>query len=855
MSSPTTTTTTTTETTATTSTPTDSFDGDNNEKKMTATATSTNLVVDTGLVNGAVDVAGAAGADAVTTADFGDGEENNTAADHIDTAFSSASATSAAAAAAVSATCGDGGGSDAASAFFTMDYNKALGGLGIPNKRGGSEETDDTTASGSTSTTTGGRYFEPSDFLPQQNWEYLTDQFDKNNMGPLGLAVVATAGSVVCFHPLVIVAGVVTALGTFQAAAAGHDWCNSSSSGSGGLSSDRAATLPLPSPTATAAASAEQGNRKEGNRNDHTVDLDSAFCHCFPISFSGTTTTTQPSDAQATGHDANKQVHNGLQQQQQSIDDYQNDTTSSSRASNGKVYTYRQMSQITFSDDSIMYPPVITTTPTTAATKENSTRLSSSQQPPLNESKSHVQPSSIQIESQHTTESQNNSTPNRTQMDVKSSLEFVQQFYPTLGVQSSVQNVEFHGLNAKEFFDVFFADDAPFGFEAFHKARKDKDVEYGQWETLEDVLKPCLLPTAPSVSSKSSTHSATATIPPIQERVVTYQAKTNSMFGPPFAPTTKIQRAMQVSKKMLMLEIKTTLADIPFADRFYLMERWVVTSEKETDKKNKGTTPTKKSSRSTSCACLSVTSQVFFTQSCPFESTVHKESAKQINQICKQWNEMAQEALKRTEETRRQRLEDEKVENLNDDDEDSIDDTEDGTTSSSDGDQTVPTSYPPTSDGEIEIEHVSRQKSWVVGDAQPVVIDAEYDDNPINPIKALASILTDPVAPPSTSSSSAPSSWRSSFQRRTSSKSINTNNDKMGGSERIGPHRRLSRPFSNMMRNRTSSSDLVQSNSSNNDGSKSKTLSTPNYTQLQDESSLPVLEILGLNLDDCSSAH
>lgn len=680
------------------------------------------------------------------------------------------------AAAVPSVDCRGGADVDAASEFFAMtsSLDKALQRLSTARPR--ADTADETvsqasmsTGAGSGSTTTA-RYFEPSDFLPQQNWEYLTQQLvDRDSVGPLGVAMVA-AGSVACFHPLVFVAGVITAFGTLHAAGAAHDWCNGGSAAAANTTAN----------TTTAAAVTASPAARDGNHGDGIVDLDSTFCYCFPFTSYATTATPTTSAVAVGAHDTKKTDLHGQQPSQSanggtSTDNNHDESCSASNSStcadHPKAYTYRQMSQITFSDDSIIYPP------TTAGT--NVVPQMSLSPSPL--------PSPEQMNSQHVGErTKGSSRHRRKQMDAKSALEFVKQYYPPLDVQSSIQNVEFHGLTAREFFDVFFADDAPFGFEAFHKIRKDKDVEYGQWETLNDVLKPCLLPTAPSKSDVSNPSTA---MPPIQERVVKYEARTNSMFGPPFAPTTKVQRAMQVSKKMLVLEVKTTLREIPFANRFYLMERWVVTSESQpNDQKSGGSGKFK----SASCAYLTVTSQVFFTQSCPFESTVHKESSKQINDICTQWNKMAQEALKLTEQTRRQRLQEEKMENLEDDD----DDDEDGTAGSSEGDQSLPTSSPPIGLDEIEIEHIGRQQSWVVGDARP---QKHADQNGVdNPITALASIVTDPdVVVPHVRSSS--SSWRSTFQRREASG--NSNN-----ADKAGPRRRLSKSISNMIRTRVSSS-------------------------------------------------
>ena len=234
---------------------------------------------------------------------------------------------------------------------------------------------------------------------------------------------------------------------------------------------------------------------------------------------------------------------------------------------------------------------------------------------------------------------------------------WVKETFPVLPI-IALQNVEFRGLNANEFFDVFFADDAPFGFPAFHLLRRDKEVQYSSWKTGVTSTNPIPSP----IASK--------------EREVQYHAKTNSFLGPAYAPTKKIQRAYFVSKKMLVIEIRTTLHDIPFSKQFYLVERWIIDGTRSgegisrSNSKNVGS-PRNKNKRheshsakaSSHCVYLTVSSRVYFTQECPFESAVRKESTKQVCEISKCWNAMAQAGLKRTEESRRKRLRQKEEEN------------------------------------------------------------------------------------------------------------------------------------------------------------------------------------------------
>eukprot|EP00531_Pseudo-nitzschia_arenysensis_P014773 CAMPEP_0116141534 /NCGR_PEP_ID=MMETSP0329-20121206/14432_1 /TAXON_ID=697910 /ORGANISM="Pseudo-nitzschia arenysensis, Strain B593" /LENGTH=619 /DNA_ID=CAMNT_0003636721 /DNA_START=205 /DNA_END=2064 /DNA_ORIENTATION=- len=230
--------------------------------------------------------------------------------------------------------------------------------------------------------------------------------------------------------------------------------------------------------------------------------------------------------------------------------------------------------------------------------------------------------------------------------------QWAKEHFPVLPIVA-LENVEFRGLNANEFFDVFFADDAPFGFPAFHILRRDKEVQYSCWNT------GC-------ASNDPDRNIELPSFIATKEREVQYHAKTNSFLGPAFAPTKKLQRAYFVSKKMLVIEIRMTLHDIPFSKQFYLIERWVIdgtrtgsdsisrtNSRKEKRKQNNVNSPISLSSH---CVYLTVSSEVYFTEECAFESAVKKESTKQVCEISKCWNAMAQAGLKRTEETRTRRL-------------------------------------------------------------------------------------------------------------------------------------------------------------------------------------------------------
>ncbi|KAL3936234.1 MAG: hypothetical protein SGBAC_008405 [Bacillariaceae sp.] len=212
----------------------------------------------------------------------------------------------------------------------------------------------------------------------------------------------------------------------------------------------------------------------------------------------------------------------------------------------------------------------------------------------------------------------------------KEALTWVHRFYPALA-ECAKENVTLVGLSALEFFNVFFADNAPFTFEELQRKRHDKDIHYGKWEQLENVKQASLHPESCRDLNLS-----------MKERLLRFKTKTNSFFGPPYADATKSHRALVASKKLLVLEATTTLKEVPFCERFFVMERWVVTAEKIDDVYH---------------ATLSIYFEVIFVESCPFESQIISSSKKTFLEIADTWLTMAQQALKQTEEARSKRLE------------------------------------------------------------------------------------------------------------------------------------------------------------------------------------------------------
>lgn len=203
-----------------------------------------------------------------------------------------------------------------------------------------------------------------------------------------------------------------------------------------------------------------------------------------------------------------------------------------------------------------------------------------------------------------------------------------------------VTDRELIGLNVIEFFRVFFGDDAPYSFKEFQKKRGDLDINYGRWS--DEVAKGPLSLHPPSTAGDFPFD--TTPYLSYRTRTLNFRAKTNnsSLLGPAFATTTKVQRLLIISKRCAVLEMKTTLRDIPFADRFFVLERWVLHAKKD--------------DHGLYTIFLSISTGVVFTGTCPFESPIKTRSAAAVSDVVNAWCAMASEALKLTEKTKNSRL-------------------------------------------------------------------------------------------------------------------------------------------------------------------------------------------------------
>jgi hypothetical protein len=198
--------------------------------------------------------------------------------------------------------------------------------------------------------------------------------------------------------------------------------------------------------------------------------------------------------------------------------------------------------------------------------------------------------------------------------------------------ETILKNVTLGGLTALEFFQVYFANDAPFGFSEFQAQRGDVNIQYGSWQESEEPLfsKSCQPPQQSSSNSKIKR----------LERTLSFKTLTKSYFGPTtYATANKEQHATlycdnttdnntdNENVSMVVVDSKTTLLDIPFGDRFHVLERWVY----NTFSRSKNT--------------LNVSVAIVMVQSCPWEAQIRKKSSQTLNQVLSSWYHLATQAL------------------------------------------------------------------------------------------------------------------------------------------------------------------------------------------------------------------
>jgi len=222
-----------------------------------------------------------------------------------------------------------------------------------------------------------------------------------------------------------------------------------------------------------------------------------------------------------------------------------------------------------------------------------------------------------------------------------------------------VHRVEFPGLHTAEFFRVFFADDAPYSMKEFQKKNGDVDIVYGKWEGVDwkRLGGRCSFEAGACHTRRTEPPS----LPPlsVRERTLSFHTLTKSYFGPAYAKATKVQRAVQLSDHLLVIENETSLADIPYADRFRVVERWIVEAVR-TEGPADGTSGRGDRNRKTRdtaryTTTLTVDAEVVMLKHCSFEAQIRKKASQTFTEMVTEWCKTAKAALQATEEQKRQR--------------------------------------------------------------------------------------------------------------------------------------------------------------------------------------------------------
>eukprot|EP00979_Chaetoceros_neogracilis_P007064 scaffold1472_cov245-Chaetoceros_neogracile.AAC.7 len=208
-------------------------------------------------------------------------------------------------------------------------------------------------------------------------------------------------------------------------------------------------------------------------------------------------------------------------------------------------------------------------------------------------------------------------------------------------LDTDVVSAEFPGLNALEFFHVFFSDDAPYSYKEFQHTTGDVDIQYGKWK--KSNANPCSFhPNVKAAQCKS--HFPTCSR---NERVLRFKTLAKSYFGPAYASAKKTQQVTKFSTRLVIMESKTELFDIPYSDRFFILERWVIESTKHDKKSNPSMLYTTK---------LSVSVQVFMLKSCNWERQIRSKTLSTMTSLVTSWSEKATQALDLTLKRKLERM-------------------------------------------------------------------------------------------------------------------------------------------------------------------------------------------------------
>ena len=172
---------------------------------------------------------------------------------------------------------------------------------------------------------------------------------------------------------------------------------------------------------------------------------------------------------------------------------------------------------------------------------------------------------------------------------------------------SIIEGKEFYALHARDFFKIFFSDEAPFSYQDFQKRRGDININYGKW-------------------GGSS------------ERTIEFQTPSkNPLTSNNYAKATKTHQLLHHSKACVVMQSITNLKDIPFSNSFHVQERWVITSTTE------------------KIITLRVSAQVNFVKPCPFEHQIRSKTVSTLKKTLENWCIVAQKAIRISQKRERQK--------------------------------------------------------------------------------------------------------------------------------------------------------------------------------------------------------
>jgi hypothetical protein len=170
----------------------------------------------------------------------------------------------------------------------------------------------------------------------------------------------------------------------------------------------------------------------------------------------------------------------------------------------------------------------------------------------------------------------------------------------------------------------------------FQSSRGDIDLNYERWANCEEMLSSSMHPAA----------KATHQLPPLsnvsrRQRKINFKTLTRSYFGPAYASAEKKTIVTKVSKDYIVLESQTKLSDIPFSDRFFVVERWYIDSTDD--------------GQNTDSYCkinLTVGIEVVMIKECTFERQIRQKTIEGVTEILKSWTDIAREALEITAQSK-----------------------------------------------------------------------------------------------------------------------------------------------------------------------------------------------------------